>query len=99
MIFEIAEIEVKPGAESALEAAVAQAAPLFRRAKGCLSFRLERTIERPQIYRLVVGWQTLEDHMVHFRESEDFQTWRGLAGPHFARPPHVEHVQVAVEGF
>ena len=51
----------------------------------------ERTIERPNIYRLVVGWATLEDHMVHFRESSDFQEWRRLVGPHFAAPPKVEH--------
>lgn len=99
MIFEIAEIEAKPGAEAALEAAVAEAAPLFKRAKGCHSLKLERVIERPSFYRLVVGWETVEDHMVHFRESADFQEWRRLAGPHFAAPPRVEHVAVAVEGF
>ncbi|MFT0862543.1 antibiotic biosynthesis monooxygenase family protein [Ancylobacter sp. G4_0304] len=96
MIFEIAEIEAKPGAEAALEAAVAEAAPLFKRAN---SLKLERVIERPSFYRLVVGWETVEDHMVHFRESADFQEWRRLAGPHFAAPPRVEHVAVAVEGF
>lgn len=99
MIFEIAEIEAKQGKEEELEAAVAKAAPLFQRAKGCHSFRLERTIERPSIYRLVVGWETVEHHMVDFRESEDFQEWRRLAGPYFAAPPRVEHVAIAVPGF
>lgn len=91
MVFEIAELDIKPGDEEAFEAAARMAVPLFQRAKGFLSFDLQRTIERPNIYRLVVGWATLEDHMVHFRESSDFQEWRRLVGPHFAAPPKVEH--------
>ncbi len=99
MIFEIAEIEVKPGAEAAFEAAVAQAVPLFRRAQGCKGMELQRGIEKPSKYRLVVKWETLEDHMVHFRGSGDFQEWRRLVGPHFVSGPVVEHTSVAVSGF
>jgi heme-degrading monooxygenase HmoA len=99
MITEIAQIDVKPGQEAAFEAAVAEAAPLFQRAKGCRAMRVERSIEKPQRYRLFVSWETLENHTVDFRESADFQEWRKLAGPHFASPPEVEHVEVAVAGF
>lgn len=35
MITEVAELTIHPGTEEAFEAAVAQAAPLFLRAKGC----------------------------------------------------------------
>ena len=99
MITEIAQIDVKPGSEAAFEAAVTEAAPVFKRAKGCRAMRLERSIEKPQRYRLFVSWETLENHTVDFRESADFQEWRRLAGPHFASPPDVEHVEVAVTGF
>jgi heme-degrading monooxygenase HmoA len=99
MIIEIAEIEVKPGEEAAFEAAVAQAVPLFRRGKGCHAMELQRGIEKPSRYRLVVKWETLDDHMVHFRGSEEFQEWRRLIGPHVAGAPVVEHTTVAVAGF
>jgi heme-degrading monooxygenase HmoA len=99
MIYELAEIKVKPGAEEQFVAAVGQATPLFQRARGCLSMALERSIEHPDTYTLVVGWQTIEDHMVHFRNSEDFQEWRRLAGPHFAEAPKVQHVSTVLEGF
>ena len=99
MIHEIAEIEVKAGHESAFEAAVVEAAPYFNAARGCRSFELNRSIENSQRYRLVVGWDTVEDHMVHFRESEGFQSWRSLVGPHFASPPQVEHVATVIKGF
>ena len=99
MILEIAEIDIKPGHEAAFEAAVEQAGAQFRNAKGCRSLELHRTVERPSTYRLVVGWDTVEDHTVVFRNSENFQEWRRLAGPHFASPPRVEHVNIALKVF
>ncbi len=99
MIHEIAEIEVIDGHAAEFEAAVSEAAPLFQNARGCRSFALTRSIEHPQRYRLTVGWGTVEDHMVHFRESEVFQGWRALVGPHFASPPRVEHVETVIAGF
>lgn len=99
MIHEIAEIDVIEGHENAFEAAVAQAAPHFKAARGCRSLALNRSVENPQRYRLVVGWDTVEDHMVYFRESEAFQIWRGLVGPHFAAPPRVEHLTTVIDGF
>ena len=99
MIYEIAQIQVKPATHAAFEAAVAAAVPLFQRARGCVSMRLERSIEQADGYRLVVGWATLDDHMVHFRGSEDFQEWRRLVGGFFAGPPQVEHSNTVLTGF
>jgi heme-degrading monooxygenase HmoA len=99
MVHEIAVIEIKPGMEQAFEEGVAKAAPLFRRAKGCRSMEVRRSVENPSRYHLVVGWDTVEDHMVGFRESADFQTWRDLVSHSFARPPEVEHTEIAVQGF
>ncbi len=99
MITEIVEIEVKPGEEAAFEAAVAEAIPAFRRSKGCRGMELTRAIEKSTKYMLFVKWETLEDHMVHFRGSENFEEWRRLVGHHFASPPVIEHVSVAVAGF
>jgi heme-degrading monooxygenase HmoA len=94
MILECARIRVAPGRERDFEAGVAEAAPLFRRARGCRDMALHRVEEDPSLYVLMVEWETLEDHVVHFRQSEDFQTWRALVGPCFAEPPVVEHHSV-----
>lgn len=99
MIVEIVEIDILEGHAADFEAAVAKAAPLFQNSRGCRSFALNRSIEKPQLYRLNVGWDTVEDHMVHFRESEAFLGWRALVGPHFANPPRVEHVNSVFIGF
>ena len=99
MIWEIAQIEVKPGEEAAFEEAVRQAVPLFKRARGCKGMQLQRSIEFPSRFRLVVDWETVEDHTVHFRGSEDFKEWRRLVGNYFASAPVVEHTNRVVTGF
>jgi heme-degrading monooxygenase HmoA len=99
MITEMAEILIKAGTDQQFEAAVALAVPLFKRARGCRSMRLERGIEHRDSYLLVVEWETLEDHEVHFRQSADFQEWRGLVGGFFSVPPKVVHTATALTGF
>jgi heme-degrading monooxygenase HmoA len=99
MITEIAQIEVKPGMEAEFESGVKNAAPLFKRAKGCHGLALQRSIEKPSRYRLFVKWGTVENHTIDFRGSADFQEWRKHVGHCFASPPEVEHVSEVVHGF
>ncbi|WP_144639144.1 antibiotic biosynthesis monooxygenase family protein [Bordetella genomosp. 13] len=93
MIQEIASIRVLAGQEADFEAGVAKAKPLFLRARGCHGMQLYRSIENPQRYTLVVDWETVDNHMVDFRQSDDFQEWRKLVGPYFEAPPDVHHEQ------
>lgn len=89
-VVESVELHVAEGAEAAFEAAVAEAEPLFRD-KGATSFALSRQVEEPGRYRLSVGWRTIDDHTVGFRESEAFGAWRALVTPHLAQPPAATH--------
>jgi quinol monooxygenase YgiN len=90
MISDIASITIDPANAAAFEAAVAEAAPSFRSDTGCQGMALERIIEDPAQYRLLVQWDSVDAHMA-FRETPAFQTWRGLAGPFFASAPSVVH--------
>ena len=96
MIREIATLTVDPAAAAPFEAAVAEARPLFEGHPNCLSFALERVIERPGEYRLAVGWTSVAAHMELFRETPEFQRWRALAGPFFTAPPAVIHTETAL---
>jgi heme-degrading monooxygenase HmoA len=98
MILEIAQIAVKPGMEAEFEAKVGEAKPLFARAKGCTGLALTRSVEVSGRYRLIVEWETLENHTVDFRGSADFQRWRSLVSHCFASPPEVEHASVVFRG-
>ncbi|TNC50541.1 antibiotic biosynthesis monooxygenase [Rubellimicrobium rubrum] len=91
MILEAAELTVTPGREADLEAVVCEAVPLFLGSHGCQGVRLHRVMETPGLYRLMVDWETLEDHTVLFRGSDAFAQWRALVSPHVAAPPSVTH--------
>ncbi|HET9093918.1 MAG TPA: antibiotic biosynthesis monooxygenase [Solirubrobacteraceae bacterium] len=91
MILERAIFAVRPGTEPDFEAAMEQAKDVIAQAGGFRSFRLQRGIEQPSTYLLLVEWDTLEDHVQGFRASELFVRWRELIDPHFAAPPEVEH--------
>jgi heme-degrading monooxygenase HmoA len=99
LILESAQIDVNPGMEAEFEAGVTKAAPIFRRAKGCMGMELKRSIEHPSRYLLFVKWETVENHTADFRNSADFQEWRKLVGHCFAQAPQVEHARQAVSGF
>jgi len=96
MITEIAKLRIDPAHASAFESAVAEARPYFLAAEDCLSFRLERVIEEPGAYHLVVGWTSVEAHMERFRESENFGRWRALAGPFLIEAPVVVHTEAVL---
>jgi len=99
VIQEIALIPVKPGCEAAFEAAVTAAGPIFADARGCVSAVLQRVIEAPGTYRLLVEWETLENHTVDFPASESFKAWRATVGAFFAHLPTFDHGEEVVEIF
>ena len=99
MILEIAQFDIKADSTAEFEANVAKAQPLFQRAKGCRGMELHRSSEVPTRYRLFVKWETLDNHIVDFRGSADFQEWRRLVGHCFASAPCVEHTTQVWHGF
>ena len=96
MIHEVATLTIDPARTAGFEAAVTEARTQFLLSPDCLSFRLERVIEAPGTYHLVVGWTSVEAHTDTFRNSDAFQRWRELAGPFFTAPPQVIHTQKVI---
>ena len=97
MIIEVAHIIVAEGQGTAFEAAVNKAVDVFRQAKGCKGLHLQKCIEAPDEYEVIIRWETLENHTKDFRESPLFQEWRALVGPYFAQPPAVHHYEIAMQ--
>lgn len=93
-VLEVAHFEVSPGSEAAFEAAIAQAFVYLQQTDGYRQHQLQRCLEHPQQYLLLVHWGSLEAHLVNFRQSENFVRWRTLLEPYFARPPQVLHYQL-----
>ena len=98
MILEIANIRIAPGQQAAFEEAIQRAAStVISNAKGFKGYKINRGIESPELYVLMVFWETLENHTVDFREGPLFPQWRAIIGPFFASPPHVEHFSLVAQ--
>lgn len=91
MILEIAILTIYQGQNDAYEAAMREASPLIASSPGYISHSLQRCMEDPQRYVLLVQWQTLEDHTIGFRGSAAYQRWREITHPFYVPPAVVEH--------
>jgi len=73
VILEVVILDIKPELLSKYEPAFEQAQEIISGRKGYISHQLQKCLEKPNRYILLVNWQTLTDHTVGFRESAEFQ--------------------------
>lgn len=98
MILELADLRIQLGQQAAFDDAIARGiATVASKAKGFRGFKVQRGIESPERYVLMIWWDTLENHTVDFREGPLFPQWRAIVGPFFAAPPAVEHFTLVAE--
>lgn len=92
MILELADIRIHAGQQVAFDLAIARGLnEVISTAIGFRGYKINKGIESPERYVLMIFWDTLENHTVDFRESPAFLQWRAIVGPFFASPPVVEH--------
>ena len=96
MILEHACLDVAGGEQQRFEEAFERAKGIIASMPGFRSLQLDRCLERPTRYLLLVEWERLEDHTEGFRGSTEYQEWRQLLH-HFYDPfPTVEHYEPLV---
>jgi heme-degrading monooxygenase HmoA len=92
MILEVADIRIQPGQQAAFDEAIVRGlTTVASQAKGYRGYKVNKCVESPERYLLMIFWDTLEDHTVGFRGGPLFAQWRAIVGPFFAQPPQVEH--------
>lgn len=97
MVLEVALLDIRDGLTAEFEAAFREASPLIAASPGYLGHELQRCLERPARYVLLVRWETLEAHTVGFRGSPAYERWRALLHDFYRPFPVVEHfVNVAL---
>jgi heme-degrading monooxygenase HmoA len=97
MILEVAILDIRSGLTTEFEAAFKTASSIISAMPGYISYELQKCLEQPHRYILLVRWQTLEDHTIGFRQSPQYQQWRALLH-HFYDPfPTVEHYTAIVK--
>jgi len=91
MILELAVLDVIPEREAEFERAFATAQTIIAAQAGYIEHELQRCVETPTRYVLLVRWETLEAHTQGFRGAADYAEWKALLH-HFYDPfPTVEH--------
>jgi len=98
MILEVAEFRIKPGTQADFDAAIKRGVEtVIAKAKGYRGYKVEKGIDSPERYFLMIHWDTVENHTVDFRHSPAFQEWRAFVSPYFAAPPVAEHFSLLTE--
>jgi heme-degrading monooxygenase HmoA len=98
MILELADLRIQPGQQAAFDAAILKGlSEVIAHAKGFRGYKINRGIESPERYVLMIFWETLENHTVDFRQSPAFAQWRAIVGSFFAAPPAVEHFDLVAK--
>ena len=93
MILEVAILDVKEEKTTEFEATFKEASKIISSMKGYISHELQKCMETKNRYILLVKWETLEDHTIGCRESDEYQEWKALLH-HFYEPfPVVEHYE------
>jgi heme-degrading monooxygenase HmoA len=93
VILEVALLNVRSGQSAAFEQAFANAQVIISSMDGYISHQLQRSLETPDKYLLLVHWRRVEDHTVGFRQSTGYQEWRRLLHHYYDPLPVVEHFE------
>ena len=91
MILEVAILNIKEGLSEEFEKTFNTAKEIISSMKGYISHELKKCIEQDDKYILLVQWETLEDHEIGFRTSEEDQQWKLLLHHYYEPFPVVEH--------
>lgn len=91
MVYEHALLHVRPGQESAFEAAMRDARPLIAASPGFIGIEVRPAIERSGTYLLLVQWESIAHHRDGFRQSERYEEWRRLLHGFYDPKPEVTY--------
>jgi heme-degrading monooxygenase HmoA len=91
MVLEVAILNLHSGQSAAFEAAFLTAQQILAESPGYQRHELRRCIETANQYLLLVWWDSLESHTKGFRQSPDYERWRGLLHRFYDPFPKVEH--------
>lgn len=93
MILEVAIMKIKPELISKFEAVFPKAAAISASTPGYLSHELQRCVETRGKYFYMIRWESIEAHMVNFRQSPRRDEFRKVLSEFWVEPPFAEHFE------
>ncbi|BBH19354.1 antibiotic biosynthesis monooxygenase [Paenibacillus baekrokdamisoli] len=93
MILEVAVLNVKLELNDTFISTFKQASAIISTMDGYIRHELQHCVENDNQYILLVWWETLEDHVVGFRTSPQYEEWKSLLHHYYDPFPTVEHYE------
>lgn len=91
MVLEIATLDILEGSEESLKEVFNAAKLVVAQSKGFIKIDIFQCIETSTKFNVFIYWETLEDHIIGFRQSVLFIEWRAILSPYFQNSPVAEH--------
>jgi|TARA_B110000240_G_C13450731_1_gene432398 heme-degrading monooxygenase HmoA len=91
MILEVAILQIKKGRSNDFEINFKKAEKIIASMNGYVFYQLKKCIEEVNKYILLVSWETIEDHEIGFRKSQEYQQRKTLLHHFYGPFPKVEH--------
>ncbi|GAA0476373.1 hypothetical protein GCM10009096_17680 [Parasphingorhabdus litoris] len=91
MIIEQALLQVKVGQSDRFVAAMHEAKPLIAVQPGFQSIEVRPSLDSSDQYLLLVKWDNIESHRDGFRQSPEYEEWRGLLHDFYSPMPLVSY--------
>jgi len=93
MVLEVAVLDVLPGRGPSFRRDFNKAQQIICAMSGYIDHQLQRCIEKPDRYILLVNWESIEDHTIGFRQSAEYREWKKILHHHYDPFPVVEHYE------
>ncbi len=91
MILEVAILNVIQGKEKQFEKDFETVGQYICSINGYIRHSLRKCIEQENKYILLVDWEKLDDHIIGFRQSEQYLEWKKMLHKYYDPFPIVEH--------
>ena len=92
-VLEVAALDITQGRETEFEQTFAKVHSILSSMGGYISHQIQRCLEHNNRYILLVEWQTLEDHTIGFRGSDEYLQLQGVLQEFLSSIPSVLHYQ------
>ena len=93
MVLEVVIMTVKPDRLAEFEAAMPKAAAVSASTPGYISHEILRCHETPGRYIYMIRWESMEAHMVNYRQSPRREQFRSILQDFWAQPNFAEHYE------
>lgn len=93
MIYEHAYLRINAANQATFEQAAPKVRAILLSAEGCREVLISKSVDEPDAYLLLVGWDSIEDHLERFPDSEQGAALGDLIGGLFASEPVVKHFE------